>query len=298
MSCTQHHALVTGASTGIGRATALRLAAAGWHVYAGVRRTGDGESLQRAADPGATITPLLIDVTDADQIDAGIATITDHVGASGLDGLVNNAGIGVSCPTEVIPLDTLRFQFEVNVFGQVAVTQAALPLLRRAGGRIVIIGSIGDRFTPPFGGPLTSSKAAIASLSDALRQELAPWNIRVVLIEPASIQTDAIDKLQRDAQTTVDGFSPEATELYRDTYLGMVNAALAQEQHGSAPDVVGDVVLKALTTSRPPARYLVGKHAHLLANLVRFLPTRALDAVRRKVFHLPAPGSRASVLVH
>jgi NAD(P)-dependent dehydrogenase (short-subunit alcohol dehydrogenase family) len=239
-----------------------------------------------------------MDVTDADQIDAGIATITDHVGAAGLDGLVNNAGIGVSSPTEVVPLDQLRFQFEVNVFGQVAVTQAVLPLLRQAAGRIIMIGSIGDRFTPPFGGPLTASKAAIASLSDALRQELAPWNIRVVLIEPASIHSDAIDKLQRDAQTTVDGFSADAAELYRDMYLCIVDAALAQEQHGSSPDVVGELVFKTLTTSRPRTHYLVGKHSRLLANLVRFLPTPTLDALRRKVFHLPAPGSRVSVPAH
>jgi NAD(P)-dependent dehydrogenase (short-subunit alcohol dehydrogenase family) len=131
-----------------------------------------------------------------------------------------------------------------------------------------------------------------------LRQELAPWNIRVVLLEPASIRTDAIDKLQRDAESTVNGFDAEAAELYRDSYLGMVDAALAREQRGSPPGVVGDLVLKALTTSRPRARYIVGKDARLLATLSRLLPTGALDAMRRKVFHLPAPGSRANAPVH
>ena len=212
--------------------------------------------------------------------------------------MVDNAGIGVTSPTELVPLDALRLQFEVNVIGQVAVTQAFLPLLRQAKGRIVVIGSIGDRFTPPFGGPLAASKSAIASLADALRQELAPWGIHVVLLEPASIHTDAIDKLERDAQRTADEFPVDAADLYRDSYLGMVDAALARERRGSPPVVVADVVLKALTNSRPRARYLVGNDAQLLANLARFMPTRALDAMRRRVFHLPAPGSRAQTPVH
>ncbi|HEX9177216.1 MAG TPA: SDR family NAD(P)-dependent oxidoreductase [Mycobacterium sp.] len=150
MNCTHPHVVVTGASTGIGRATAVRLAEAGWHVFAGVRRHVDGDSLREAAgESGARVTPVLMDVTATDQIDAGVVTVTDHVGPSGLDGLVDNAGIGVTSPMELVPLDALRLQFEVNVIGQVAVTQAFLPLLRQAKGRIVVIGSIGDRFTPP-----------------------------------------------------------------------------------------------------------------------------------------------------
>jgi NAD(P)-dependent dehydrogenase (short-subunit alcohol dehydrogenase family) len=194
---------------------------------------------------------------------------------------------------EVVPLATLRWQLEVNVVGQVAVTQAFLPMLRRARGRLVIIGSIGDRFTPPFGGPLTASKSAIASIADAFRQELAPWGIDVVLLEPASIRTDAIDKLQRDSQHTADEFTPAARELYGEAYLGMVGAALKREQKGSPPDVVANKVQKVLTVSRPRARYLVGKDAQTLANLVRFMPTATLDSLRRKIFGLPAPGSRA-----
>jgi NAD(P)-dependent dehydrogenase (short-subunit alcohol dehydrogenase family) len=295
VNCAHPHAVVTGASSGIGRATALRLADAGWHVYAGVRKPDDGDALRRAS--GAGITPLLMDVTNTQQISAGVDAVADHLGTNGLNALVDNAGIGVAWPVELVPLESLRWQFEVNVIGQVAVTQAFLPLLRQARGRLVIIGSIGDRFTPPFGGPLAASKAAIASLADAFRQELAPWGIRVLLLEPASIHTDAIDKLQRDSASAVNEFSPDRSALYRDSYLGMVDTALRREQNGSPPDVVAEKVLKVLKKARPRARYLVGKDAQLLANLARFVPTLTLDALRRKIFNLPAPGSRAATSV-
>lgn len=283
----RRHVVVTGASSGIGRATALRLAAAGWHVYAGVRQLGD-------APPGEMITPLLLDVTDAEHIGAAVDAVAGHVGAAGLNALVDNAGIGVAIPMELVSLESLRWQLEVNVVGQVAVTQAFLPLLRQARGRLVIIGSIGDRFTPPFGGPLASSKAAIASIADAFRQELAPWDIDVVLLEPASIHTEAIDKLRRDSKSAVDQFSPAGRELYGDTYLGMIGAALKRERKGSPPDVVAQKVQTALMARRPRARYLVGKDAQVLANLVRFIPAPALDALRRKIFHLSVPGSRVT----
>jgi NAD(P)-dependent dehydrogenase (short-subunit alcohol dehydrogenase family) len=286
MTCARRHVVVTGASSGIGRATALRLAAAGWHVYAGVRKPGD-------APLGQTITPLLMDVTNTEQIGAAVESVAEHVGPAGLNALCDNAGIGVAMPMELVPLESLRWQLEVNVVGQVAVTQAFLPMLRQARGRLVIVGAIGDRFTPPFGGPLAASKSAIASIADAFRQELAPWGIDVVLLEPASIRTDAIDKLQRDSQSAADEFSPDGRDLYGEAYLGMVGAALKREEKGSPPDVVAERVQTVLTMSRPRARYLVGKDAQTLANLVRFVPTSTLDALRRKIFNLPAPGSRA-----
>jgi NAD(P)-dependent dehydrogenase (short-subunit alcohol dehydrogenase family) len=155
MTCAHPHAAVTGASSGIGRATALRLAASGWHVYAGVRKPDDGEALQRAVTSGPGITPLLVDVTDPEQIKAAVEAVTEHVGATGLNALVDNAGIGVTSPMELVSLDTLRNLFEVNVFGQVAVTQGFVPLLRQARGRIVVIGSIGERAL--FGQPEAAS---------------------------------------------------------------------------------------------------------------------------------------------
>jgi NAD(P)-dependent dehydrogenase (short-subunit alcohol dehydrogenase family) len=281
MSCARAHVVVTGASSGIGRATALRLAAAGYHVYGGVRRLPDAPS-------AAWVTPLLLDVTDEAQIAAAAKTVADDVGAAGLAGLVDNAGIGVTGPLELTPPAEIRRQLEVNVVGQVAVTQAFLPLLRAARGRIVLIGSIGDRITIPFGGPMTASKHALASIAEALRLELSPWGVRVVLLEPASISTEAVGKLERDARDAVAGFA--ADPGYRTTYLEMVRRMAAMERGGSAPGVVADAVAAALAARRPRARYLVGKDARRLAVLAR-MPAPVLDAVRRRMFGLPAPGS-------
>jgi NAD(P)-dependent dehydrogenase (short-subunit alcohol dehydrogenase family) len=297
MTCAQPHVVVTGASSGIGRATVMRLAASGWHVFAGVRQPEHGESLRATVASGSQITPLLMDVTDVAQIKAGAESVADHVGATGLNALVDNAGVGVTSPMELVALDTLRNLFEVNVVGQIAVTQAFVPMLRQARGRIVVIGSIGGRMTPPFGAPLAASKSAIASMADGFRQELAPWGVRVVLLEPGSIRTEAVDKVRRDAVAVSSAFSPEEAELYREAYLGMIDVAVAREAKGSPPSVVGDLVANVLMKPRPRSRYVVGKDARLLANLTRFTPTLMFDAMRRKIFYLPAFGSRAATVV-
>jgi NAD(P)-dependent dehydrogenase (short-subunit alcohol dehydrogenase family) len=287
-ACTKPHVVVTGASTGIGRATARRLAGSGWHVFAGVRRDADAQSL---AAESAAISPLILDVTIEEQVKAAVVAVEQHVGAAGLAGLVDNAGIGVTWPLELLPLDRLRQVFEVNVVGQVAVTQGFLPLLRRAQGRIVVIGSIGDRMSLPFGGPLGASKSAIGSLTESLRQEVAPFGVRVVLLAPASIHTEAVDKVEQGAKRAVAEFPADLRDLYAETYQGMVSRALARERAGSPPAVVAAAVAKALTTRRPRPRYLVGKDARLLATIGRLLPIRAQDALRRRLFDLPAPAS-------
>ena len=209
MNCARKHTLVTGSSSGIGRATALRLAAAGQHVYAGVRKPADGERLTRsAAGEGGEITPLILDVTEPGHIAAAAAAIEEHTGSAGLDGLVNNAGYGLASPAELVPLDAFRRQLDVNVTGQLAVTQAMLPALRRARGRIVMVSTIGVRFSPPFAGPLDAAKAALTALGEALRQELAPWGVRVVLVEPATINSGAADKVTRDAAAAMAAADP------------------------------------------------------------------------------------------
>jgi NAD(P)-dependent dehydrogenase (short-subunit alcohol dehydrogenase family) len=293
-SCRRSHIVVTGASSGIGRATALHLAAAGHHVFAGVRRPADAPA-PPAASPGE-ITPLLLDVTDPAQIRAAAGTVAGHTGGAGLDGLVNNAGIGVFGPLEIIPVGQFRRQLEVNVTGQLAVTQALLPLLRRARGRIVLIGSIGTRFTPPFTGPVSASKSAIATMAEALRQELAPWDMGVILIEPASIHTEAVGKLEQDAEALLRESGTGARALYADAFRSFVRIGLARERHGSPPQVVAQLVARALTTPRPHTRYLVGKDSRPMAALAAALPTPVLDALRRKIGHQPAPASRVFAL--
>ena len=289
MECTRKHTLVTGCSSGIGRATALRLAAAGQHVYAGVRSPADGDQLARSA-AGGEITPLILDITVPSHIASAAGVVTGHTGR--LDGLVNNAGFGLASPTELVPLDAFRRQLEVNVTGQLAVTQAFLPSLRRARGRIVMVSTIGVRFTPPFAGPLDATKAALAALGDALRQELAPWGVRVVLIEPASINSGAADKVTRDAAKAMAAAAPQGRALYGDTFAAMLAVIQRREGSGSPPDVPAATIVRALTAARPRGVYLTGKDSRRLAVLSK-LPTPVIDAVRRRIFRLPAPGSLA-----
>jgi NAD(P)-dependent dehydrogenase (short-subunit alcohol dehydrogenase family) len=291
MNCTRTHTLVTGSSSGIGRATALRLAAAGQHVYAGVRHREDGEKLVRSAT-GGEITPLILDVTEPGHIEAAAAAIAAH---GGLDGLVNNAGYGLACPTELVPLAAFRRQLEVNVTGQLAVTQAMLPALRQARGRIVMVSTIGVRFTPPFAGPLDAAKAALTALGDTLRQELAPWGVRVVLVEPASINSGAADKVTRDAAAALDAADPRGRALYEDAFTNMLAVMERRESHGSPPDVAAATIVRALTIPRPRAVYLTGRYSRRLALLSR-LPVPVLDRARRRVFRLPAPGTLAERL--
>lgn len=286
------HVLVTGASSGIGRATALGLAASGYHVFAGVRKPADSTALTEAA--AGNLTPLLLDVTDAQQIASAVKTITERVGDAGLAGLVNNAGIGVIGPLELIPIEQFRHQLEVNVTGQLAITQAVLPLLRQARGRIVMIGSIGARFTPPFVGPLAASKSTLATMSDALRQELAPWGIRVTVVDPGSIHSDAVGKLESDARAVLDAMSADGRALYEGAFLHLIGFFAGIHQKGSSPSVVAATVEHALRAARPRSRYLSGKNARPMAAISRLLPVPVQDGLRRKLAGQPAPGSLAA----
>lgn len=277
--------VVTGAASGIGRATAQVLAESGWHVFAGVRRATDGAGL-RAAVRGR-LTPLIVDVTDAAAVKEAAEAVRRVVGSGGIAGLVNNAGIGVTGPMGAVPLNALRRQYEVNLFGQVAVTQAFLSLLRAGRGRLINIGSIGDRLTLPYGGPLTSSKWAFASITEALRLELRPWGIHVVLLEPASIHTAAVSKVEADAERVMARLSDQDRARYEDAYRSMTRRMLARERHGSSPELVAHTVLRALTAPHPRTRYLVGQDAHLLAFLARWAPDRLFDHIRLRLFGLP-----------
>ena len=284
---------ITGASSGIGRATALLLAEHGFRVFAGVRKPTDGASL--ASQSAGRIVPIQIDVTDPRAVAAAARQVGEQVGDAGLGGLVNNAGIGAPAPVEYMREDTLRRQFEVNVFGQISVTQAFLPLVRRAKGRIVNIGSVGSHIAIPFGGALCGSKAAFTLLSDALRLELRPYGIHVCLIEPGAINTPAVDKTLGDAESIVAALPPEGAARYGDKLREFVRRGHAREAHGSPPEVVAQAIHHALTARRPRLRYQVGKDARMMVALPRLLPERALDRVRLRILGLStAFGSEAS----
>jgi NAD(P)-dependent dehydrogenase (short-subunit alcohol dehydrogenase family) len=277
--------VITGTSSGIGRAAAVALTDAGYHVFAGVRTEQAGKAL--LAKARGPLTPLILDVTDSDSVSAAAKEVARAAGDRGLAGLVNNAGIGISWPMEHVPREELRRQYDVNVFGQVDVIQAFLPLLRAAAGRIVNIGSIADRLSLPFCGPLFSSKWAFASITETLRLELRPWGIHVVLVEPASIHTEAVEKFQRDSAQVLSRFHKTAMEHYGDAYRTVTQQAVAREKAGSDPGVVADTILKALTSRRPKTRYLVGKDSKPLAMLARWAPDRAFDRLRMQMFRLP-----------
>lgn len=273
--------LVTGASTGIGRATALRLAAAGWRVFAGVRRDADGRALADAS--AGSLTPVALDVTDPAQIAAAVDSIADAVGGAGLAGLVNNAGIARGGPVEYLPVDDWRLQFEVNLFGQVAVTQAMMPLLRDARGRIVFIGSNSGRISTPMMAPYGASKFAIEALAASMRLELRPWGMKVVVVEPGAVKTAIWEKGRALADELEAVMPADAASRYGDQIAAIRKGIETQDRTGIPADRVAAVVEKALTADRPRARYQVGIDSHVSAAASRVLPDRLLDVAVAKL---------------
>jgi NAD(P)-dependent dehydrogenase (short-subunit alcohol dehydrogenase family) len=260
-------ALVTGASSGIGAACAVQLAGAGWRVFAGVRRAGDA--------PAGT-EEILLDVTDEDHVRAAAERIGE------LHGLVNNAGIAIAIPLEFIPLEELRRQFEVNVVGQVAVTQAFLPHLRRSRGRVVFIGSIAGQSALPFLGSYAASKHALEAVADTLRVELRPFGVHVALVQPGTIKTPIWTKSAAIADALVDGAPAELTGLYGERIAAFREVALRRGAKGASPEEVARAVEEVLTTGRPRTRKLVGLDAKVRAGVER-LPDRLRDRVYERV---------------
>lgn len=274
-------ALITGASTGIGRATALRLARGGWTVLAGVRDAAAAEAL----GAGEGVIPVTLDVTDPQQIAAAAAAVEEHsVDSSAppgrLDALVNNAGVGFGGPVEILPSEDWLRQFEVNVFGPVALTQALLPALRRAAGRIVLVSSIGGRVATPYLAPYAASKHAIEAIGDALRVELRSSGVQVALIEPGSVATPIWDKGRAEARRV------EVPGTLAD-YYGHVPAAMEKALEDTArraipPERVAETIERALRARRMRARYLVGRDAKGLLIARRVLPDRVFDRVLQR----------------
>ncbi|MGH2833158.1 MAG: SDR family NAD(P)-dependent oxidoreductase [Solirubrobacteraceae bacterium] len=272
--------LVTGAARGIGRATALRLAANGWDVVAGVRRIEDGEDL--ASSSPAPITTVLLDVTSDEQIGS-----LDAVLPARLDAVVNNAGVVVGGPLEAVSPAELSRQLEINVVGQMAVTQAVLSRIRGARGRVVFVSSLSGRVSSPLFGAYNASKFALEGMADALRMELAPWGIRVVLVEPAQTDTDLWRKADAVFDETAASLSPEYRELYAGHLEGF-RKAIPRAQRMAAPvEGVAATIERALTQRRPWARYVVGRSAQVQAVMARLTPTPILDKVLSAATGIP-----------
>ena len=267
--------VITGASSGIGTACARYLDTCGFSVWAGVRRREDGEELRRLSS--ARLRLLLLDVTDPASISSATRTVAEAVGEDGLWALVNNAGISVAGPLELLPLSDMRTQFEVNVFGVLAVTQSFLPLLRQGRGRLVNISSIAGRAATPFLGAYCSSKFALEAMSDAWRMELAPWGIKVSIIEPGAVQSQIWRRATQSATRMLASLPPEAFRLYEQPLSRMQTVMAGVEARAIPAEVVARAVAHALTDSRPRVRYLVGTDARFRAWLKWILPDRVQD---------------------
>ena len=276
----QQAVLVTGASTGIGHATTMLLAQQGYAVYAGVRKEADRERLE-AEHP--LIRPVILDVTVPADITRSMHTVREN--GDTLVGLVNNAGVAVAGPLEFLPIEALRTQFETNTFAPIAMAQAALPLLRESGGRIVFVGSIAGRISAPFVGPYSASKAALASLTDALRQELAPSGIAVSLLEFAAVKTPIWEKGRQGKDALVAAMPPQAMLQYGKLVDAIVTQTRREEKDGMDPRIIANTVLAALRAPKPRERYVIGGRAQIQA-VVAMLPPRMRDKLIKNAMGL------------
>jgi NAD(P)-dependent dehydrogenase (short-subunit alcohol dehydrogenase family) len=273
--------LITGASTGIGRATAVRLDRAGWRVFAGVRKEADAESLR--GEGSERMEPVMLDVLDAEQISAAAGRIGGAVGEAGLDGLVNNAGIAVPGPLETLPIEDFKRQIDVNLSAHVAVTQAMLPAIRRARGRIVFITSIGGLMAFPMFGAYHAAKFGLEAVGDVFRQELAPWGIKVAVVEPGSIATPIWERGQAEVESLAGRAGEGHADLYGKAIEAYREVARKTGERGIAPEKVAERIEHALSARRPRVRYLVGADARGQAIAAKLLPDRLLDWVVARV---------------
>jgi NAD(P)-dependent dehydrogenase (short-subunit alcohol dehydrogenase family) len=262
--------LITGASTGIGKACALYLTKKGFSVFAGVRKPADGVALQQE-EPA--VTPVILDITS----ESDISSAKEIIGDTPLDGLFNNAGINIAGPLEFLPIDQLRRQLEVNVIGHIAVTQAFLPNIRAARGRIVFTSSVAGLIAAPIVGPYAASKHALEALADSLRIELAPFGIHVSILEPGNIKTPIWEKLTDLNQGIFDGLPEQARQLYGSMVDTVNQFIIKLSQRGDPPVKVAEVVHHALTAKHPKTRYRPGKHASTLKLVSQFVPDKVRD---------------------
>ena len=269
--------VITGASTGIGAACALILDKLGYFVFAGVRKNEAAEKLQEQASP--KLKPIFLDVTDSASIQSAVETVTNVVGDRGILGLVNNAGVAVPSPLELLPIAEFQQQMNINVTGQLAVTQGFLGLLRQGQGRIVNMGSISGRSAAPFMGAYNASKFALEALTDVMRMELKPWGISVSIIEPGAIATPIWQKSFMQVDTARKNLPQSAETLYGEAMNAVRQQVETIASGGISADIVAQAVVQALTAKQPKTRYVVGKDAKIAVLLKYLLPDQVYDRV-------------------
>lgn len=280
---TTHHELVvvTGASSGIGLATAQRLAADGFHVLAGVRRPDDANRIK-----SDSIEPVIVDITRTDTLAALAERIASDPQARPLRAIVNNAGIAVNAPVEMAPLDEWRRQFEVGVIGQIAVIQELTPALLKSSGRIINIGSVGGKISMQGFGPYSAAKFAMEAVNDSLRREMEPFGLQVIIITPGAVSTGMSAHGIATANRLAALMTPDQHKRHDKLFEAVVAQAQDWEKNGIRPAEVAAVVSRAIHDARPRTRYTAGRDAALLTRLVRLLPERMLDGILRNQMKL------------
>ena len=274
MSLQNELVVVSGASTGMGAATARALAEQGYHVLAGVRRQLDADTIR-----AENIEPVILDITVPDHIDALADRVATDPEKRSLRAVVNNAGIAVNAPVETLPLDQWRLQFEVNLFGHIALTQAMLPFLRSSHGRVVNISSVGGKVAMGTYGAYAGAKFALEAVSDALRREVASQGIQVVVVEPGGVKTEMTGHGIERARAFAGAMSSDERKHYGALMQAIINQATAFTETGITSDAAAVVIARAVTTRKPKTRYTIGRDAAMLTRLAKILPDRTLDRV-------------------
>ncbi len=269
----QEIVIITGASSGIGEATARELARRGFHVLAGVRRDQDADAIR-----GLGIEPLILDITNPDHIRALAARVHEDPQGRAVRALVNNAGIGVNAPVEVFAIDEWRQLFEVNFFGHIAVIQTLLPALIRSKGRVVNISSVGGKIAMATYGPYAGTKFALEAISDALRREVESLGVKVIVVEPGAVKTEMLGRVASTGERITSGMTTEQRGRYATLMHAIISQAQAAIPTGVSAEEAGRVIADAIASKRPRTRYTVGREAALLP-LLAILPDRMLDRI-------------------
>jgi NAD(P)-dependent dehydrogenase (short-subunit alcohol dehydrogenase family) len=284
----QEIAIVTGASSGIGAATARELAQRGFHVLAGVRRDQDADSIRKQG-----IEPLILDITNPDHIRALAARVYEDPQGRAVRAVVNNAGIGVNAPVEAFAMDEWRRLFEVNFFGHIAIIQALLPALIRSKGRVVNISSVGGKVAMATYGPYASAKFALEAVSDSLRREVEPLGVNVIVVEPGAVLTDMLGRVAATGERIISGMTTEQRGRYATLMHAIISQAQAATPKGVPAEEAGRVIADAITSKRPRTRYTIGREAALLP-LFAIIPDRMLDRILAAALrpHFPKENKR------
>lgn len=269
----QEIVVVTGASRGIGEATARELARRGFHVLAGVRRDEDADTLR-----GPSIEPLILDITNPDHIRALASRVHEDPEGREVRALVNNSGIGVNSPVEVFAIDEWRRLFDVNLFGHIAVTQTLLPALLRSKGRVINISSVGGKIAMATYGPYAGTKFALEAVSDALRREVEPLGMKIIVVEPGAVKTEMLGRVGITGERIITGMNPEQRGRYATLMHAIISQAQAAIPKGATPEAAGRVIADAINSRRPRTRYTVGREAAMMP-LLALLPDRLLDRI-------------------